>query len=92
MSPASRAPLIKTGMVSQGSQSLALGLAKTAASQLDEFVRSRALAFWAKPGTANPTPNPSPFTGRGTKTKLTFLCNLLASSTVQNALAQARMS
>jgi len=27
-------------MVSQGSQSLALGLAKTAASQLDEFVRA----------------------------------------------------
>ena len=39
MSPASQAPLIKTGMVSQGSQNLALGLAKTAASQLDEFVR-----------------------------------------------------
>ena len=38
MSPASQAPLIKTGMVSQGSQNLALGLAKTAASQLDEFV------------------------------------------------------
>ena len=32
-------------MVSQGSQSLALGLAMTAASQLDEFVRSRAPAF-----------------------------------------------
>jgi hypothetical protein len=30
MSPASRAPLIKTGLVSQGSESLALGLAKTA--------------------------------------------------------------
>jgi hypothetical protein len=28
-----------TGLVSQGSQNLALGLAKTAASQLDEFVR-----------------------------------------------------
>ncbi|MEK6337740.1 MAG: hypothetical protein AABM67_22705, partial [Acidobacteriota bacterium] len=40
-SPTSRAPLIRTGMVSQDSQSLALGLAKTAASQLDEFVRSR---------------------------------------------------
>ena len=39
MSPASQAPPIKTGMVSQGSQNLALGLAKTAASQLDEFVR-----------------------------------------------------
>jgi len=38
-----------TGLVSQGSQGLALGLAKTATSQLDEFVRSRALAFWAKP-------------------------------------------
>ena len=38
MSPASQAPLIKTGMRSQGSQNLALGLAKTAASQLDEFV------------------------------------------------------
>ena len=36
-------------MVSQGSESLALGLAKTAATQLDEFVRSRTLAFWAKP-------------------------------------------
>jgi|GEM_PF-4405484 len=46
MSPASQAPLIKTGMVSQGSQNLALGLAKTAASQLDEFVRG--LAFGAK--------------------------------------------
>jgi hypothetical protein len=33
------------GTVSQGSQSLALGLSTTAASQLDEFVRSRALAF-----------------------------------------------
>jgi hypothetical protein len=40
MSPASRTPLIKRGLVSQGSQSLALGLAKTAASQLEEFVRS----------------------------------------------------
>ena len=47
MSPASQAPLIKTGMGSQGSQNLALGLAKTAASQLDEFIRG--LAFWAKP-------------------------------------------
>ena len=47
MSPASRAPCI-TGMVSQGSQSLTLGLAKTAAAQLDEFVRSPRL-FWAKP-------------------------------------------
>jgi len=36
MSPASQAPLIKTVLVSQGSQGLALGLAKTAASQLDE--------------------------------------------------------
>jgi hypothetical protein len=35
MSPASRAPLIYNGMVSQGSQSLALGLAKTAATQLE---------------------------------------------------------
>ena len=34
MSPASQAPLLKTGMFSQGSQNLALGLAKTAASQL----------------------------------------------------------
>ena len=40
MSPASQAPLIYTGLVSQGSQGVALGLAKTAASQLDEFVRS----------------------------------------------------
>jgi len=38
-------------MVPQGSQSLALGLAKTAASQLDEFVRAhpfflgKAMAF-----------------------------------------------
>jgi hypothetical protein len=40
-----------TGLVSQGSQSLALGLAKAAASQFNEFVRSRALAFWAKPAT-----------------------------------------
>jgi|GEM_PF-3341395 len=45
MSPASRAPLIKTGMVSQGSQKLALGLAKTAASQLAEFVLSRPSLF-----------------------------------------------
>jgi hypothetical protein len=37
MAPASQAPLIKTRMGSQGSQNLALGLAKTAASQLDEF-------------------------------------------------------
>ena len=34
MSPASQAPLLKTGMFSQGSQNLALGLAMTAASQL----------------------------------------------------------
>ena len=34
MSPASRAPLIYNGMVSQGSQSLALSLA-TAATQLE---------------------------------------------------------
>ena len=34
MSPASRAPLIYEGMVSQGSQSFALGLAKTAATPL----------------------------------------------------------
>ena len=47
MSPASQAPPIKTGMVSQGSQNLALGLATTAASQLDEFVRSR-LGFLGK--------------------------------------------
>jgi len=33
----------------QDSQSLALGLAKTAASQLDEFVRSRAFAFGQRP-------------------------------------------
>ena len=45
MSPASQAPLIKTGMVSQGSQNLALGLATTAASQLDDFVRSRSWLF-----------------------------------------------
>jgi hypothetical protein len=38
MSPTSQAPLSKRH-VSQGSQNLALGLAKTAASQLDEFVR-----------------------------------------------------
>ncbi len=48
MSPASQAPLIKTGMVSQGSQNLALGLAKTAASQLDEFVRSQPWLFGKK--------------------------------------------
>jgi hypothetical protein len=48
MSPASRAPLIKTGMVSQGSQRLALGLTKTAASQLDEFVKLAALGFLGK--------------------------------------------
>ena len=34
MSPASRAPLIYNGHRSQDSQSLALGLAKTAATQL----------------------------------------------------------
>jgi hypothetical protein len=45
MSPASRAPLFKTGMVSQGSQSLALGLTKTAASQLDEFARSQQVCY-----------------------------------------------
>ena len=49
MSPASRAPLIKTGLVSQDSQSLALGLAKTAASQLDESACSQPWRFWAKP-------------------------------------------
>jgi hypothetical protein len=46
MSPALQARLIKTDMVSQGSQNLALGLAKTAASQLDEFVRG--LGFLGK--------------------------------------------
>jgi len=49
MSPASRAPLIKTGMVPQGSQKLALGLTTTAASQLDDFVRSLPWLYWAKP-------------------------------------------
>ncbi len=48
MSPASQAPTIETGMVSQGSQNLALGLAKTAASQLDELVH--ALGFEQQPG------------------------------------------
>ena len=49
MSPASQAPLIYNGRFPKARKSLALGLAKTAASQLDEFVRSRALDFWAKP-------------------------------------------
>jgi len=47
MSPASRAPLIYNELVSQGSQNLTLGLARTAATQLDEFVRSP--GFWANP-------------------------------------------
>ena len=43
MSPASRAPQIKKGPSSQGSQTLALGLAKAAASQLDDFFAALAL-------------------------------------------------
>jgi len=35
-SPASQAPFIKMGLISQGSQNLALGLTTAAASQLDE--------------------------------------------------------
>jgi hypothetical protein len=37
MSPASRAPLIKNGPVSQGSQGLALGLAKTVPMNRDSM-------------------------------------------------------
>jgi len=48
MSHASRAPLIKTGTVSQGSQKLALGLAKTLLRS-SQTLFARALAFWAKP-------------------------------------------
>jgi hypothetical protein len=40
MSPAA-GPLTETNMVFQGSRKLALGLAKTAASQLDDFARSQ---------------------------------------------------
>src|SRR6185295_6127640 len=45
----SAAPARFCFLVTQGSQNLALGLTTAAASQLDEFVRSRPLAFWAKP-------------------------------------------
>jgi hypothetical protein len=46
MSPASRAPLINYAHDSQGSKSLALGLATSAATQLDEFVLTP--IFWKR--------------------------------------------
>jgi len=54
MSPASQAPLIYNGPGFPGLAELAMGLAETAASQLNEFVRWRVFAFWAKPGCAGP--------------------------------------